>query len=112
MRAIVLSMCILCTLPLFGCSNKLSFKPKEVSKTKLNLSIPEPITTLPVTFIVITKNNANATFMKMEQNNQDAVVFGLTGHSYKNLSLNMMELQRFLILQQETIKQYKKYYEE
>lgn len=95
-----------------ACSSGLSVITQEKPRQKLDLPDPEPIVVLPVEFIVITKDNASSVFSKMERGGKVPVLFGLTGISYKNLALNMQDIQRFIRIQTETLRLYREYYEE
>lgn len=99
------------SLLLLSACSSLSVKTDEVPRQKLELELPEPITVLPVEFVVITKENAAEVFAELERKKIQPVLFGLTGLSYKNLSLNIQDIMRFIRLQNEIIKLQKEYYE-
>lgn len=81
-----------------GCS---SIKEVEVhqiqeQKLKLDLKDPEPLKLKTVRWKVI---------------NQDKTYYCLDSESYKNLSINMNLLQKYMIEQREIINSYRLYYE-
>lgn len=105
---------ICCFLSLFlilGCSNTLDVKTSEQEKIKLELSAPDPISMKKVNWYVITKENSDSVFQNLKNKNKDLVLFGLTDDNYKNLSLNMAELKKYIIEQKVIIKGYVEYYE-
>lgn len=84
-------------------------KPQE--KVKLNLPEPEPLKLNKVEWVVITPDNVQKEFEKMQKSKIDVVLFGLTDTDYENLSLNMSKIRSYLIKQRQIINSYKSYYE-
>lgn len=77
----------------------------------LALLQPTPIKTKPFQWIVITPQNAEEVFVKMQERNENLVLFALTDDGYKSLSLNIAEVRNFMNTQREQILKYKEYYE-
>ena len=75
-------------LSLSGCStvNPLEVFTKPIEKTPLKLDDPEQITLDKIKWRVITKQNANEIFEKLDKKNIDPVLIGLTDNDYENLS--------------------------
>lgn len=104
---------ILITL-LAGCSQikeRLMIKPKIVERPALVLQETRPVTSKPVDFIIITKENVEEVFKDLEESGEDMVFFALTEQGYKALSLNVADMRRFVIQQNAVLKAYKDYYE-
>ena len=97
-------------LPSFG---KEEVKPievqtKAVEKTALNLEQPQPIVTKPFKWIIVTPENADEVFSKLEDNK---VLFAITDDGYQDLSMLMAEIRNFINAQRVIILKYKEYYE-
>lgn len=98
---------------LSACSSikKVEIVAKPVDRTKLALLQPAPIKTKPFQWVVITPQNAEEVFAKMQERNENLVLFALADDGYKTLSLNIAEIRNFMNTQRETILKYKEYYE-
>lgn len=81
------------------------------AKTKLNIKDLEPVTPRRIKWFIITEENSNEIFADLEKKKYDPVLFGLTDDDYENLSMNLVELRKYIIQQKEIIKAYKDYYE-
>jgi hypothetical protein len=106
---------VLISLFIFACASK-NIKPIEVStaeveRFRLNLSNPEPVQMEQVKFMLITENNAEEVFRLLKENNRDPVLIGLTDDHYENLSLNLAELRKYILLQRKITEEYRNYYE-
>lgn len=101
-------------LSLSGCStvNPLEVFTKPIEKTPLKLDDPEQITLDKIKWRVITKQNANEIFEKLDKKNIDPVLIGLTDNDYENLSVNMNKIRNYIIQYQFILKEYRKYYED
>lgn len=84
---------------------------KPVEKTPLALNLPDPITTKPIQWIIITKENASEQLDKLEASGVDPVIFGMSDDGYKQLSLTIAELRNIISTQRNIIIRYKEYYE-
>lgn len=121
MSALRLPILIIFALLLSGCTSLFSFnrdevKPvevltKEVERTPLNLPNPEPIEPLPFKWIVITPENAEKVWEKLQEKDTDLVLFGLTDEGYEAISINMVQIRNYIDKQRTIILKYKEYYE-
>ena len=106
-------------LPLIsGCSmfgwksvEPIEIKTKAVERTKLNLPDPAPIQARELQWVIITKDNAQEVFKRLEEKGVDIVLFGLTDEGYEQLALTMAELRNYIAQQKTIIIKYKDYYE-
>ena len=106
-------------LPLIsGCSilgwksvEPIEIKTKAVERTRLNLSDPAPIQAREIQWVIITKDNAQEVFKRLEEKGVDIVLFGLTDDGYEQLALTMAELRNYIAQQKTIIIKYKDYYE-
>lgn len=88
-------------------------KEKVFSEEKIHINIPEqnPISMRDVRWVIITKENYDAIFEQMQREGKDLVLFGLSDNDYENLSINMLELQNYIIINSKILEEYKKFYE-
>jgi hypothetical protein len=103
---------ILCLL-LSGCSSvkKLEVFKKEVERQELNLEKPNPLTLEELRWIIITSENADQVFAKLEEQGYDPVLFGLTDKDYELLSKNFAQIRNQLMITNQLLDKYKEYYE-
>lgn len=86
------------------------FKVEE-KRQPLNLEAPAQAQLDDISWIIINSENAEEVFAKLEKENTDQVIFGLTDEGYEALSKNFAQIRAYMIKQDAIIKQYKKYYE-
>lgn len=91
--------------------DKLEFFKKETPRLALNLESPPPIRLNDVKWIVITESNYAEIFDELKKQNKDPVLFALTDDEYKILSLNIGEVRKYIILNNDVLKKYREYYE-
>ena len=105
---------ILCLL-LSGCmvgEKKIKLFKLEEPRAKLNLPDPAPLTLEDVRWIIITSENAEEVFKKLEAAGIDPVLFGLTDKDYELLSKNFAQIRQKLQETNSLLEEYKKYYED
>jgi hypothetical protein len=73
--------------------------------------MPDPLRLEPMDWLVITPTNAEEIFTRLENNEEDLVLFGLTDEGYKQLAVTISELRNLINLQRNIIIKYKDYYE-
>ena len=108
--AIPLIVCML----LSGCSlgeKKIKIFSVEEPRAKLNLPDPMPLTLEDIRWIIITSENAEEVFAKLEAAGIDPVLFGLTDKDYELLSKNFAQIRQKLQETNSLLEEYKKYYE-
>ena len=64
-----------------------------------------------IQWIIVTSENAEEVFKKMEEQGLDPVLFGLTDNDYQLLSKNFARIRNQLKIQNDLIDKYKEYYE-
>lgn len=113
LRWLTLTTFLLLAINLTACSSikRVEIVAKPVDRTKLALLDPAPIKTKPFQWVVITPQNAEEVFAKMQERNENLVLFALADDGYKSLSLNIAEVRNFMNTQRQMILQYKEYYE-
>ena len=81
---------ILFGLLLTGCSGvkKLSIFKEEVKRQELNLNKPSPLVLERIKWHIITSENAEEVFAKLEAEGIDPVLFGLTDKDFQLIAKN------------------------
>ena len=89
----------------------MDIQTKAVARTPLNLRDPSPFKSRDLEWIIITPENAEATWKKLQEGNTDVVLFALTDDGYETLALTMAELRNIIAQQRAIIVKYREYYE-
>ena len=107
---------VLLVLALTGCSiggeKKIKIFAVEEPRQKLNLPDPMPLTLEDIRWIIITSENAQEVFKKLEEAGIDPVLFGLTDKDYELLAKNFAQIRQKLQETNNLLEEYKKYYED
>ena len=108
----VLVLLILTTF-LTNCSGvkTLEIFKQEVPREKLNLNTPTPLELENLRWIIITSNNAEEVFKKLEEQGIDPVLWGLTDKDFELLAKNFARIRNQLKITNDLLSQYKEYYE-
>ena len=98
---------------LSGCSSvkKLSIFKEEVKRQELNLSKPTPLELENLRWVIITSENAEEVFKKLEEQGIDPVLWGLTDKDFELLAKNFAQIRNQLMITNELLDKYKEYYE-
>ncbi len=107
--AVPLMLCIF----LSGCSGvkKLSIFKEEVPRAQLNLEKPTPLALENLQWIIITSENADEVFKKLEEKGIDPVLWGLTDKDFELLAKNFARIRNQLMVTNNLLDKYKEYYE-
>ena len=113
MKIVNLVSIILLSFILVGCSGvkKLSIFKEEVKRQELNLEKPTPLQLEQIKWIIITSENADEVFKKMEEQGLDPVLFGLTDNDYQLIAKNFAQIRNQLKITNDILDKYKEYYE-
>ena len=84
----------------------------EEPRAKLNLPKPEALDLEKVRWIIITSENAEQVFKKLEDAGIDPVLFGLTDKDYEMIARNFAQIRQKLQETNNLLEEYKRYYEE
>ena len=84
---------------------------KEVPREKLNLNKPTPLELENLRWIIITSNNAEEVFKKLEEQGIDPVLWGLTDKDFELLAKNFAQIRNQLKITNDLLDKYKEYYE-
>ena len=80
-------------------------------KTPLAIPDPAPLKSKPIRWVIITPDNADAVWERLEQDDEDVVVFALTADGYQQLAVTIAELRNLIATQRVIIQKYREYYE-
>ena len=107
--AVPLMLCLI----LSGCSGvkELSIFKEEVPRAKLNLEKPSPLELENLQWIIITSENADEVFRKLEEKGIDPVLWGLTDKDFELLAKNFARIRNQLMVTNDLLDKYKEYYE-
>ena len=95
---------------LTACSWNYPLRQTEpVERLPLKVVVPQPITTLPIHWVIITKDNF-AQVMEEQKKLNNSVFIALTPDGYKNIASNQAEVLSYILQQQAVIAAYKDYY--
>jgi hypothetical protein len=98
---------------LTSCSGvkKLTIFKQEVEREKLNLNKPTALELEQLRWIIITSENAEEVFKKLEESGIDPVLFGLTDEDFELLAKNFARIRNHLKITNDLLDKYKEYYE-
>jgi len=90
---------------------KLEIFKEEVPRAKLNLEKPTPLELENLRWIIITSENADEVFKKLEEQGIDPVLWGLTDKDFELLAKNFARIRNQLKITNDLLDKYKEYYE-
>ena len=98
---------------LTSCSGvkKLSIFKEEVPRAQLNLEKPTPLQMEQLQWIIITSENADEVFKKLEEQGIDPVLWGLTDKDFELLAKNFARIRNQMKITNDLLDKYKEYYE-
>ena len=101
------------TIFLTSCSGvkQLSIFKEEVPRAKLNLEKPTPLQMEKIQWHIITSENAEEVFKKLEADGIDPVLWGLTDKDFELLAKNFAQIRNKMVETNAILEKYKEYYE-
>lgn len=101
------------TIFLTSCSGikQLEIFKQEVPRANLNLDKPTPLQLENLKWIIITSENAEEVFKKLEEQGIDPVLWGLTDKDFELLAKNFARIRNQLKITNDLLEEYKEYYE-
>ena len=107
---------VLLILALTGCSiggeKKIKLFQIEQPREKLDYPMPTALQMEEIKWIIITSENAQEVFKKLEEAGIDPVLFGITDKDYQVLARNFAQIRQKLQETNNLLEEYKKYYED
>ena len=98
---------------LTSCSDvkELTIFKKKVEREKLNIDKPTPLQLEQLRWIIITSENAEEVFKRLEEEGIDPVLFGLTDKDFQLIAKNFAQIRNQLKITNDLLDKYKEYYE-
>ena len=109
--SVLLSLILITSLTSCSGVKQLEIFKQEVEREKLNLNKPTPLELENLRWIIITSNNAEEVFKKLEEQGIDPVLWGLTDKDFELLAKNCAQIRNQLKITNDLIDKYKEYYE-
>ena len=109
--SVLVSLILLTSLTSCSGVKQLEIFKKEVPREKLNLNKPTPLELENLRWIIITSENAQEVFKKLEEQGIDPVLWGLTDKDFELLAKNFAQIRNQLKITNDLLDQYKEYYE-
>ena len=109
--SVLVSLILLTSLTSCSGVKKLEIFKQEVEREKLNLNKPTPLELENLRWIIITSNNAEEVFKKLEEQGIDPVLWGLTDKDFELLAKNFAQIRNQLKITNDLLDKYKEYYE-
>ena len=116
-RSLRLTLSVLVSLILItsltSCSGvkELTIFKKKVEREKLNIDKPTPLQLEQLRWIIITSENAEEVFKRLEEEGIDPVLFGLTDKDFQLIAKNFARIRNQLKITNDLLDKYKEYYE-
>tara|TARA_B100000686_G_scaffold89165_1_gene95841 strand:- start:2259 stop:2543 length:285 start_codon:yes stop_codon:yes gene_type:complete len=82
-----------------------------VPRAQLNLEKPTPLQMEQLQWIIITSENADEVFKKLEEQGIDPVLWGLTDKDFELLAKNFARIRNQMKITNDLLDKYKEYYE-
>ena len=109
------ALLVLIIVALTGCSiggeKKIKIFSVEKPREKLDYPMPTPLQMEQIKWIIITSENAEEVFKKLEEAGIDPVLFGITDKDFQVLARNFAQIRQKLQETNNLLQEYKKYYE-
>jgi len=109
-KIIIIALMILMTGCSFG-EKRIKIFSVEEPRAKLDYPMPTALQLEELKWIIITSENAQEVFKKLEEAGIDPVLFGLTDKDYQVLARNFAQIRQKLQETNNLLEEYKKYYE-
>ena len=109
--SVLVSLILITSLTSCSGVKQLEIFKKEVPREKLNLNKPTPLELENLRWIIITSNNAEEVFKKLEEQGIDPVLWGLTDKDFELLAKNFAQIRNQLKITNDLLDKYKEYYE-
>ena len=109
--SVLVSLILITSLTSCSGVKQLEIFKTEVEREKLNLNKPTPLELENLRWIIITSNNAEEVFKKLEEQGIDPVLWGLTDKDFELLAKNFAQIRNQLKITNDLLDKYKEYYE-
>ena len=110
-KIFALALIVLLTGCSIGGEKKIKIFSLEKPREKLDYPMPTALQLEELKWIIITSENAQEVFAKLEEAGIDPVLFGITDKDYQVLARNFAQIRQKLQETNNLLEEYKKYYE-
>ena len=110
-QSVLLALILITFLTSCSSVKELSIFKEEVPRAKLNLDKPTPLQMEKIHWHIITSENAEEVFKKLEADGIDPVLWGLTDKDFELLAKNFAQIRNKLVETNALLEKYKEYYE-
>ena len=110
-KIFAIALIILLTGCSIGGEKKIKIFSVEKPREKLNYPMPTALQLEEIKWIIITSENAEEVFKKLEDAGIDPVLFGITDKDFQVLARNFAQIRQKLQETNNLLQEYKKYYE-
>ncbi len=110
-KIFALALIVLLTGCSIGGEKKIKIFSLEKPREKLDYPMPTALQLEELKWIIITSENAQEVFKKLEEAGIDPVLFGITDKDYQVLARNFAQIRQKLQETNNLLEEYKKYYE-
>ena len=111
-KILAIAIMILLTGCSIGGEKRIKIFSVEEPRQKLDYPMPTALQLEELKWIIITSENAQEVFKKLEAAGIDPVLFGLTDKDYQVLARNFAQIRQKLQETNNLLEEYKKYYED
>jgi len=111
-KIFALALIVLLTGCSIGGEKKIKIFSLEKPREKLDYPMPTALQLEELKWIIITSENAQEVFKKLEEAGIDPVLFGITDKDYQVLARNFAQIRQKLQETNNLLQEYKKYYED
>jgi len=108
---VLLSLILITFLTSCSSVKELSIFKEEVPRAKLNLDKPAPLQMEKIKWHIITSENAEEVFKKLEADGIDPVLWGLSDKDFELLAKNFAQIRNKMVEVNAILDKYKEYYE-
>jgi len=109
--SVLVSLILITSLTSCSGVKELTIFKKQVEREKLNLNKPTPLQLEQLRWIIITSENAEEVFKRLEEEGIDPVLFGLTDKDFQLIAKNFAQIRNQLKITNDLLDKYKEYYE-
>ncbi len=109
--SVLVSLILITSLTSCSGVKQLEIFKTEVEREKLDLKKPTPLELEKLQWIIITSENAEEVFKRLEEAGIDPVLFGLTDKDFELLAKNFARIRNQLKITNDLLDKYKEYYE-
>ena len=103
---VLVSLILITSLTSCSGVKQLEIFKQEVEREKLNLNKPTPLELENLRWIIITSNNAEEVFKKLEEQGIDPVLWGLTDKDFELLAKNFAQIRNQLKITNDLLDKY------